>query len=110
MTREVAGEAEILTIVIAREHRRQGHGEELLKATFGRFEKTATDAIFLEVACGNQAAIGLYRRFGFYEIGRRKGYTIGLDGELQDALRMVCDLKQGQKDAVHPHFAEQELT
>jgi ribosomal-protein-alanine N-acetyltransferase len=31
-------------------------------------------AIELEVRAGNLAALTLYRRFGFVEVGRRKGY------------------------------------
>ncbi len=100
MARSVAGEGEILTIAVPPEYRRQGFGAQLLDATLGWFEKSAADAIFLEVACGNQAAIALYCRFGFCETGRRKGYTIGQDGAKQDALRMGLDLRQDQ-----PEFA-----
>ncbi len=100
MARSVAGEGEILTIAIAPEHRQQGFGAQLLDATLGWFEKSAAGAIFLEVACDNRAAITLYRRFGFCEIGRRKGYTNGQDGAKQDALRMGLHLDQGR-----PEFA-----
>lgn len=96
VARFVAGEGEILTIVIAPECRRRGFGAQLLETTLCWFEKMTTGVIFLEVACGNEAAIALYRRFGFYEIGRRKDYTIGHDGRKEDALRMVLELKQDQ--------------
>ncbi len=95
MARSVAGEGEILTISVAPDYRRQGFGAQLLTATLGWFEKSAAEVIFLEVACGNRAAIALYRRFGFCETGRRKGYTIGQDGATEDALRMALELDQG---------------
>jgi [ribosomal protein S18]-alanine N-acetyltransferase len=100
MVRSVAGEGEILTIAVQPEYRQRGFGAQLLDATLAWFEKSAAGAIFLEVACGNKAAIALYRRFGFCEIGRRKGYTIGQCGAKQDALRMGLDLDQG-----HPECA-----
>jgi ribosomal-protein-alanine N-acetyltransferase len=56
----------------------QGHGigrrllDELLKFAAG-------GAVFLEVRCDNEAAIALYRDFGFDQVGIRPGYYNGAD-------------------------------
>lgn len=87
LIRAVAGEAEILTIAVAKAARRHGLGARLLagglEAAASRGAKTA----FLEVAVDNIAAISLYSAAGFIEIGRRHGYYRRPDGTV-DALRM----------------------
>jgi ribosomal-protein-alanine N-acetyltransferase len=48
--------------------------------------------VTLEVRAGNEAAIGLYRRFGFEAIATRRGYY-GDDDE--DAVVMTLELGEG---------------
>jgi ribosomal-protein-alanine N-acetyltransferase len=48
--------------------------------------------IFLEVAEDNEAALALYRKLGFQEVGRRKRYYARRDGEPADALTMALTL------------------
>jgi ribosomal-protein-alanine N-acetyltransferase len=69
----VAGEGEILRVGVLPAFRRRGFARRLLEKTFFNMDKDATQW-FLEVRERNAAAIGLYRSFGFYEIGRRKAY------------------------------------
>jgi ribosomal-protein-alanine N-acetyltransferase len=47
------------------------------------------ESAVLEVRAGNKAAISLYHKLGFAEVGKRKAYYS--DGE--DALLMQKDLK-----------------
>ena len=72
--RTTADQAEVLTLAVAPSGRRQGIATGLLRATTRRVRALGGVAIFLEVAIGNAAALALYRREGFIEIGRRRHY------------------------------------
>jgi ribosomal-protein-alanine N-acetyltransferase len=74
LARLVAGEGEILTIAVARSHRRQGLGWQLLDAVLRELHGQRAEALFLEVDETNIAAIALYRRMGFRQVGKRPGY------------------------------------
>ena len=65
---------EILTLAVARSHRRQGLGWQLMDAVLREFMRSAPRALFLEVDETNVAAIALYRRLGFREVGKRPRY------------------------------------
>jgi ribosomal-protein-alanine N-acetyltransferase len=70
--RVAADEAEILTIGVGR--RREGIGIGLLRAGIAAARDAGAREMFLEVAAGNTAALGLYTKLGFETVGRRKGY------------------------------------
>ncbi|SMH49097.1 GNAT family N-acetyltransferase [Maritimibacter sp. HL-12] len=72
--RAVAGEAELLTIAVAPEHRRKGQGRALLAGFEAEAAARGADAAFLEVAADNAAARALYTVSGWRETGRRKSY------------------------------------
>ena len=74
MARCVAGEAEIVGIGVTRPRRRSGIGGALLEDAIGRAIALGAEAVFLEVAEDNAAAIALYRAAGFAQVGRRPGY------------------------------------
>ena len=80
--RIVVDEAEVLTLAVAPSVRRQGIATALLRAAKARVRADGAIAMFLEVATGNTAARTLYRREGFREVGRRRGYY----GDASDAL------------------------
>ena len=67
--------------------RRQGVGEELLKV-FLRFGRANLAFVTLEVRAGNAAAIGLYEKLGFLQVGRRKNYYAK---EREDAILMTAE-------------------
>ena len=54
--------------------RRQGIGRALLQGALEYARARGVVRIFLEVAEGNAAALGLYAAFGFVSMGRRRGY------------------------------------
>jgi ribosomal-protein-alanine N-acetyltransferase len=74
IARTVAGEAEILTLAVAPEHRRHGVARTLMQLLFEDLRHRGVGAVFLEVGAENGPALHLYRGFGFAEIGRRPGY------------------------------------
>ena len=88
----VLDEAEINTIVVAKEARKRGVARKLLSATFDRLRETGVGRVLLEVADDNAPAIALYRYCGFTEIGRRKKYYRRQSGRQVDALVMERDL------------------
>ena len=92
ISRLAADEAEVLTIVVDRAWRGRGVGRDLLREHLSRATFSGARAMFLEVDPGNAAAIALYRRFGFRDVGRREGYYRGLDGKTAAALVMRKDL------------------
>ena len=89
--RFVAGEAQIYNIAIAPEFRRAGIGESLLRHMIAKAEDDGCVLVTLEVRGGNEAAMALYKKLGFREVGRRKGYY-SKGGE--DAVLMDLDLRR----------------
>lgn len=74
LSRMAAGEAEILSVAIAPRQRGRGLARPLLDLHLRRLAGLGTRAVFLEVDEHNAPARALYRRAGFYDVGRRKSY------------------------------------
>ena len=89
--RMIAGEAQIYNIAIAPEFRREGIGEALLRHMIDTAEAAGCKLVTLEVRSSNLAAMELYRKLGFREVGRRRGYY-AKGGE--DAVLMDLDLEK----------------
>lgn len=92
LARVAAGEGEILTVAVARMHRRQGLGWRLMDAVLRELHGQRAEALFLEVDETNHSAIALYRRFGFFEVGKRPHYYESAEGR-SGALVMRRDLR-----------------
>ena len=69
-----ADEAEILSVGVAPEWQRLGLGSRLVDGVARAAAKAQAKRLYLEVAADNAAAQALYRKMGFAESGRRKGY------------------------------------
>ncbi|BCH20270.1 ribosomal-protein-alanine acetyltransferase [Mesorhizobium sp. L-8-10] len=93
LARLAAGEGEILTIAVARAHRRQGLGWQLMDAVLRELHSERAEALFLEVDESNVPAVHLYRRLGFQEVGRRPAYYQTADKGRSGALVMRRDLR-----------------
>ena len=85
MARVSADEAEILTLAVLPDQRRQGLARTLLQAAARDAAALGAATLFLEVATRNAAARALYAASGFEQVGRRRGYYA--DGD--DAL-VLC--------------------
>jgi len=92
LIRIAVDEAEILTLAVRPEARRQGLGRALVEAGVAEARSAKATRLFLEVAADNQAAIGLYVRAGFEQVGRRKGYYVRKAGAPVDALVLARSL------------------
>ena len=67
-------QADVLTIAVAADHWGRGTGSALLEALLAEAARQGCTEVFLEVRTDNMRAQRLYRRYGFVEIGIRKGY------------------------------------
>lgn len=92
LARLAAGEGEILTVAVARTHRRHGLGWRLMDAVLRELHGQRAEALFLEVDETNAPAIALYRRLGFFEVGKRPRYYESAQGK-SGALVMRRDLR-----------------
>jgi [ribosomal protein S18]-alanine N-acetyltransferase len=91
LARLAAGEAEILTVVVAKSVRRHGIGARLLDETLRQLHGERAQSLFLEVDSANAAAVKLYKRFGFRKVGERPAYYDAPGGKTA-ALVMRLDL------------------
>lgn len=88
----LAPEAEILTLAVAPEARRQGIAKRLLTQLQDSAQTAGVAQIFLEVAADNPAACALYTASGYAQIGTRNGYYSRSGGPNADALIMSLRL------------------
>ncbi|MGH1423166.1 MAG: GNAT family N-acetyltransferase [Pseudooceanicola sp.] len=86
--RVIAGEAELLTLAVVPEARREGRGRALLDAFEAAAAARGGHDGYLEVAATNNAARALYRGAGWAESGQRGGYYRMPDGRRIDAIIM----------------------
>jgi ribosomal-protein-alanine N-acetyltransferase len=84
-------EAELLNIGVATSHQRQGMGGAMLSSLCNIALDKQLNRLFLEVRSSNLAALTLYRRAGFEQVGLRRGYYRDAQGS-EDALVMACEL------------------
>ncbi len=80
----VTDEVHLLNVAVHPGRRGGGIGRTLVEAVIGEARATRARVMFLEVRAGNLAARRLYRRFGFRDLGVRRGYY----GPGQDAIVM----------------------
>lgn len=88
---QVLDEAHLLNISVLPELQRQGRGTSLLQHMFGLARLQGMTRMLLEVRQGNAPGLGLYRRHGFVEIGRRRDYYRAHEGR-EDAIVMAREL------------------
>ena len=82
----VVDEAHIMTLATRRDLRRRGLAEVVLVALLSEAKRRRARCATLEVRASNAAAQGLYGKYGFEVVGRRKGYY---PDNREDALIMT---------------------
>lgn len=85
----LAGEAHVTNLAVRREYRGKGLGELLLIATVDLATDLKASFMTLEVRTSNLVAQKLYSKYGFVEMGMRRGYY--LDNH-EDAIIMSTDM------------------
>ena len=88
----VVDEAHLLNVAVAQERQREGLGRYLLDKICACARGLSMDSILLEVRPTNLRALAVYERYGFTEIGRRRGYYPAHHGQREDAIVMRLGL------------------
>lgn len=65
---------QITTIGVDLKYQGRGYGDYLMKKCYQEAFENNCETISLEVRVSNQKAINLYKKHGFYQISKRKGY------------------------------------
>ncbi len=85
-------EAHLLDVALAGERHGMGLGRWLLDTLGARARACGAESVLLEVRPSNTRALHVYTRYGFREIGRRKGYYPAHEGTREDAIVMRLEL------------------
>jgi ribosomal-protein-alanine N-acetyltransferase len=81
-------EAHLLDVAVAAPLHGRGVGRYLLDRIASRARAERMESVLLEVRPSNARALQVYRRYGYAEIGRRKGYYPAHEGRREDAIVM----------------------
>jgi ribosomal-protein-alanine N-acetyltransferase len=81
-------EAHLLDVAVAPGRQRTGLGRHLIDRVVVRSLEHGMESILLEVRPSNERALAVYKKYGFVEIGRRKGYYPAHEGQREDAIVM----------------------
>ena len=92
LSRVAGGEAELLSIAVSSRRRGKGGSVRLLARHLARVAAAGARRIVLEVDEDNAAALHLYGRFGFSEVGQRPAYYARRDGTRGTAKVLARDL------------------
>jgi ribosomal-protein-alanine N-acetyltransferase len=84
----LADEAHVTNIAVRGPYRRQGIGELMLLSVIDKAREHKANVVTLEVRASNTAAQRLYRKYGFNQVGLRRGYY--MDNK-EDAILMTTD-------------------
>ena len=88
LCRRIVDEAELLLVAVVPAARQRGIGGLLLATARRDARLRGSRTMFLEMRDGNAAASRMYRAQSFTEIGRRRDYYRGIDGNRHDAVTM----------------------
>jgi ribosomal-protein-alanine N-acetyltransferase len=81
-------EAHLLDVAVSGERQGSGLGRFLLDRIAARSRAMGMTSILLEVRPSNGRALQVYARYGYAQIGRRKGYYPAHEGLREDAIVM----------------------
>ncbi len=92
LSRLLPPDAEVLTFAVDPARRGAGLGSMILDKHLENLERGGARLVFLEVADDNAAAMSLYGRAGFKEIGRRENYYQRANGERHAAVNLRLEM------------------
>jgi len=84
----VVDEAHLLNVAVSADKQRQGLGRFLLNQAVACARGLGMESVLLEVRPSNTRALEIYERYGFEQIGRRKGYYPAANQQREDAVVM----------------------
>lgn len=84
----VVDEAHLLNVAVSAQKQGQGLGRFLLNQAVACARGLGMESVLLEVRPSNTRALEIYERYGFKQIGRRRGYYPAADGQREDAIVM----------------------
>ena len=94
---EGVDELHLLNLTVAPSEQRGGHGRRLLDALVSMCHELHAPQLWLEVRVSNTRPRDIYRRYGFREVGVRRGYYPSFEGQREDACVMSLDLSGGHQ-------------
>ena len=103
----VETDAHVTTIAVATEARGRQLGKRLMLALIDRALDVGARHLTLEVRVSNASAQGLYERFGFRPVGRRKNYYRNEDAlvmwatdiDTEDYAMLISDIRASLEEA-----------
>lgn len=95
----VVDELHLLNLCVTPQAQGTGAALALLREMERYAREQYLDSVLLEVRPSNTRAIGIYERFGFAEIGRRKRYYPARDGR-EDAIVMRLTINKERGDGM----------
>jgi ribosomal-protein-alanine N-acetyltransferase len=102
----LADEAHVTNLAVRQDYRGKGIGELLLLSTVDLASELKASFMTLEVRASNQVAQSLYSKYGFAQMGVRKGYY--LDNR-EDAIIMSTDILTSPSFQEHIHQLREAL-
>ena len=93
-------EMHLLNLTVAPPHQGAGHASWLLGALVAHCRALGDRQLWLEVRVSNARAQAIYRRYGFRDIGVRKGYYPAAQQQREDARVMSLAIAQEGEDAL----------
>jgi ribosomal-protein-alanine N-acetyltransferase len=88
----IVDEAHLLNVAVSAPMQRQGLGRFLLNQAAACARGLGMESVLLEVRPSNTRALDIYARYGFQQIGRRKGYYPAANQQREDAIVMRFEL------------------
>lgn len=70
----VLGETDMMNIATHPDHRKQGIATALIDTLIAGLKERGSHSLMLEVRASNTAAISVYHKMGFREVGKRRNY------------------------------------
>jgi ribosomal-protein-alanine N-acetyltransferase len=90
-------EMHLLNLTVSPPWQHRGHARALLDALVAQCRRERSVALWLEVRPSNERARSVYQRYGFVDVGLRRGYYPAAGGRREDAcvMRLAIDAGAG---------------